>query len=210
MLLDSQVTNKVRERFAGLKEKVKIISFTQEFECQFCHENRTLSEELASLSDKIDFEVFDFQKNRIEVERYQITMIPATVVMGEKDYGLRFYGIPGGYEFNSFLDTIVMVSRGDSGLSAESRKRIQDWKKPARIQVLVTLTCPYCFHAVRTAHQLAFENEFITAEMIDASEFPHLINKYQVYGVPKVVINETVQFEGALPEKEFIDYLLRA
>lgn len=210
MLLDSQVMNKVKDRFTGLKEKVKVIAFTQEFECQFCQENRTLSEELASLSDKIDFEIFDFQKNRIEVERYGISMIPATVVMGEKDYGLRFYGIPGGYEFNSLLDTIVMVSRRDSGLSSESKKRIQDWKKPARIQVLVTLTCPYCFRAVRTAHQLAFENEYISADMIDASEFPHLINKYQVYSVPKVVINETVQFEGALEEPEFISQLLQA
>jgi alkyl hydroperoxide reductase subunit AhpF len=103
-----------------------------------------------------------------------------------------------------------MVSRRESGLSQESKTKLQGWKKPAHIQVLITLTCPYCFQAVRIAHQLAFENEFITADMIDTSEFPHLLNKYQVYGVPKVVINESVQFEGALPEKEFIDRLMQA
>ena len=103
-----------------------------------------------------------------------------------------------------------MVSRRESGLSQESKRKLQGWKKPAHIQVLITLTCPYCFQAVKTAHQLAFENEFITADMVDTSEFPHLINKYQVYGVPKVVINETVQFEGALAEAEFIDRLMQA
>ncbi|MCL6584063.1 MAG: thioredoxin family protein [bacterium] len=208
MLLNSRIIDKVKERFSALKERVRLIVFTQEFECQFCQENRTLNEEIASVSDKIDVEVFDFQKNRIEVERYRISQIPATVVMGERDYGLRFYGIPGGYEFNSLLDTIVMVSQRESGLSAESKRRIKGWNKPTRIQVMVTLTCPYCPQVVRTAHQLAFENEFITAEMVDITEFPHLVSKYQVYGVPKVVINEKVQFEGALPEEAFIDRLL--
>jgi len=208
MLLDSRIIDKIKERFSALKERVRLIVFTQEFECQFCQENRTLNEEIASVSDKIDVEVFDFQKNRIEVERYRISQIPATVVMGDRDYGLRFYGIPGGYEFNSLLDTIVMVSQRESGLSAESKRRIKGWNKPTRIQVMVTLTCPYCPQVVRTAHQLAFENEFITAEMVDITEFPHLVSKYQVYGVPKVVINEKVQFEGALPEEAFIDRLL--
>ncbi|MEW5802186.1 MAG: thioredoxin family protein [bacterium] len=210
MMLDSKVMAKVRDRFAGLQEKVKLIVFTQEIECEFCQENRKLNEEIASASDKVTFEILDFQKNRIEAERYRINQIPATVVMGEKDYGIRFYGIPCGYEFNSLMDSILMVSRRESGLSQESKKRLRDWKKPSRIQVLVTLTCPYCFQAVKTAHQLAFENEFITAEMVDTAEFPHLIGKYQVYGVPKVVINETVQFEGALPEAAFIDRLLKA
>jgi len=209
-MLDQKVMNKVKDRFAGLQEKVKLVVFTQEVECRFCQENRTLNEEIASASDKIEVETFDFQKNRIEVERYRIGQIPATAVVGEKDYGIRFYGIPGGYEFTSLLDSISMVSRRESGLSPESKRKLKGWNKPAHIQVLVTLTCPYCFQAVRIAHQLAFENEFITADMIDTSEFPHLINKYQVYGVPKIVINETVQFEGALSETEFIDRLMQA
>jgi len=210
MILDKKVMAEVKDRFASLQEKVKLVVFSQEMECQFCLENHTLNEEIASTSDKIELEVFDFQKNRIEVERYHITQIPAAAVVGERDYGIRFYGIPGGYEFSSLLDSISMVSRRESGLSPESKRRLKSWNKPAHIQVLVTLTCPYCFQAVRLAHQLAFENEFITADMVDTSEFPYLINKYQVYGVPKVVINETVQFEGALAETEFIDRLLQA
>ena len=106
MMLDQKLIAKVKDRFASLKEKVKLVVFTQEVECQFCHENRTLNEEIASTSDKIELEVFDFQKNRIEVERYRISQIPATVIVGEKDYGIRFYGIPGGYELSSLLDSI--------------------------------------------------------------------------------------------------------
>jgi hypothetical protein len=55
------------------------------------------------------------------------------------------------------------------------------------------------------AHQMALESEFITADMIEATEFPDLANKYRVYGVPKIVVNEVVQIEGAVPESTFIN-----
>ncbi|GAH21568.1 unnamed protein product, partial [marine sediment metagenome] len=71
------------------------------------------------------------------------------------------------------------------------------------IQVFVTLTCPYCPPAVQMAHKLALESEYITSDMIESAEFPHLTNKYAVMGVPKVIINEKFGFGGALPESSF-------
>jgi predicted DsbA family dithiol-disulfide isomerase len=53
---------------------------------------------------------------------------------------------------------------------------------------------------VRLAHQLAFESELLRADMVEAIEFPHLSMKYEVRGVPRTVINETVHIEGAVPE----------
>ena len=82
--------------------------------------------------------------------------------------------------------------------------------KPVHIQVFITPTCPYCSRAVQLAHKLALENDFIVADMIEAIEFPHLSNRYQVQAVPKADINEKVQFEGALPEPAFVDYVLAA
>ena len=70
----------------------------------------------------------------------------------------------------------------------------------AYLQVFVTPTCPYCPQAVRLAHKLAMESELITADMVEAIEFPHLSNKYHVHGVPRTVINETFHQEGAVPE----------
>jgi Thioredoxin domain len=57
---------------------------------------------------------------------------------------------------------------------------------------------------------MALESPHVRADVVEASEFPHLIGKYQVVGVPKVVINETVQFEGALPEDKYLDQVLKA
>ena len=50
------------------------------------------------------------------------------------------------------------------------------------------------------AHQLAVESDLITSDMVEISEFPHLATKYQVMGVPRTVIDETIHIEGAVPE----------
>ena len=59
------------------------------------------------------------------------------------------------------------------------------------------------------AHRLAMESDWIRADMVEATEFPHLANKYQVYGVPRTVINETIHVEGAVPEPMFVEELMK-
>jgi predicted DsbA family dithiol-disulfide isomerase len=59
------------------------------------------------------------------------------------------------------------------------------------------------------AHRLAMENEWIKADMVEATEFPHLANKYEVYGVPRTVINETIHVEGAAPEPMIVNELMK-
>jgi predicted DsbA family dithiol-disulfide isomerase len=76
------------------------------------------------------------------------------------------------------------------------------------IQVFITPTCPYCPAAVRTAHRFALLNENIRADMIEAIEFPHLAQKYQVRGVPRSVINETLRVDGAVSESKYLEQIL--
>ena len=51
-------------------------------------------------------------------------------------------------------------------------------------------------------------SDWVTADMVEATEFPHLANKYQVYGVPRSVINEVIHIEGAVPESNLISQLM--
>ena len=62
----------------------------------------------------------------------------------------------------------------------------------------------------RLAHKLAVENPHITADAIEATEFPELVQRYNIYGVPKTVINDRVEVEGALRESQFIQQVLGA
>ncbi|MEM2238343.1 MAG: thioredoxin family protein [Candidatus Caldarchaeum sp.] len=202
----------VRSRLEGkLEKKVTMNVFTQEFECQYCREMRELTEELAELADgKIKVNVYDFEKDAQLAAKWRVDKIPALLIHGEKEYHVRFFGLPAGYEFMALLDDLIDVSRGYSRLSPAVREKVREIDKPVHIQVFVTPTCPYCPRAVRTAHQMAIENERVTADMVEAIEFPHLANKYDVMAVPKVVINDKIMFEGALPEQHFLEHVLMA
>ncbi len=211
-LLEENVRNEVKKIFEKLKEPVKLIVFTQEspivmptLECENCKDNRVLMEQIASLSDKISIEVYDLLKDKEKVEKYKIDKIPANVIEGDIDYGIRFFGMPAGYEFTTLIETIKIISNRDSGLPAEIKEKLKLLSKPIHIRVFVTLTCPYCPQSAITAFKFAMENQLITAETINAQEFPHLSQRYNVFAVPKTVINETIQFEGALPDSVFLD-----
>lgn len=208
--LDERTRMELQRRLADMANPVRLVFFTQELECATCRETGQLLRELAEVSDKIRLEVYNFQLDREQVEAFGVDKIPATVVMGERDYGIRFYGIPSGYEFAALVDTILAVSRADSGLSPETREKLRQVKAPLHLQVLVTPTCPYCPAAVRLAHRMAIESEWIRADMVEVSEFPYLITKYQVMGVPLTVVNETTFIEGALPEPAFVEEVLSA
>jgi glutaredoxin-like protein len=203
----------VGDRLSKLTGPVKLVIFTQEMECQFCKETRELAEEVAALSDKISVEVKDFLKADAEAKKLGVDKIPAIAVLGDgdKDYGIRFYGIPAGYEFMSLLESIEIVSKGESGLSANGKEKIKGLSKPVHLQVFVTPTCPYCPRAVVQAFRLAVESPNVTASMVEATEFPHLANKYQVSGVPHTVIGDSPQpMIGAYPEAAALDLILNA
>jgi glutaredoxin-like protein len=203
----------VGDRLTKLTGPVKLVMFTQEMECQFCKETRELVEEVAALSDKISVEVKDFLKADVDAKKLGVDKIPAVAVLGDgdKDYGIRFYGIPAGYEFMSLLESIEIVSKGESGLSANGKEKIKGLGKAVHLQVFVTPTCPYCPRAVVQAFRMAVESPNVTASMVEATEFPHLANKYQVSGVPHTVIGDSPQpMIGAYPEAAALDLILNA
>lgn len=143
-LLKEKDRKQLMNEFAALKDPVKMIVFTQENECQYCKETRMIAEEVSDLSDKISLEVYDFQRDSEIAEAYHIDKIPATVIMrggdDPKDFNLRYYGIPSGYEFSSVIEDIMMVSSGDSGLSADTKAFLTNLSEPLHLQVYVTPT----------------------------------------------------------------------
>jgi len=189
---------------------VTLVMFTQEFECQYCRETRQLVEELGEISDRVKVEVYDFSTDQEKVEEYHIDKIPALVIAGAKDYGVRFYGIPSGYEFTGLIETMIAVSKGESGLAEPTKQLLAQLTSPLHLQVFVTPTCPYCPSAVHLAHRLAIASDMVRADGIEVIEFPHLGQKYQVQGVPRTVINEKVHIEGAAPEEMLLEKLKEA
>jgi len=139
-LIRDEDAAEIRERLKELVNPVKLIHFTQELNLEYGLEARQLVEEVASLSDQLSLEVCNFLLDKEKVAEYGIDKVPATVIRNGKDYGIRFYGIPAGYEFTSFLDAILAVSGGDSGLAEESKEKLRQITQPLHLQVFVTPT----------------------------------------------------------------------
>jgi glutaredoxin-like protein len=209
-LLNDEIVEQVKQELADLAGPVKLAVFTQEFECEYCAETRQLVEEVAALSDQIEAEAYNFVTDAEKAEGLGVDKIPAIAVIGEEDYGVRFYGIPAGYEFVSLLHAIKLVAAGKPELSDETLEVLAGVSEPVHVQVFVTPTCPYCQHSVMLAHQLAVASPNVRADMVEAQEFPHLSIKYQVMGVPRTVINEKTHIEGAAPEPMVMEKLQEA
>ena len=144
-LLNDKIRGQVSKILEDMTGSVKLVLFTQSsgaLECETCGETRGLLEEITTLAPtgKLSVEIHDFVADVAAVESYQVDKIPAIAVVGAQDYGIRYYGIPAGYEFSSLMDDIMAVSKGESGLSAATQASLAKIDKPIHIQVYVTPT----------------------------------------------------------------------
>jgi len=130
----------IRRRLQEMVGPVKIAHFTQEMNVELGAETLQLMKELSALSDKLSLQVFNFLLDQEKVTEYQVDKVPATVIHNGKDYRIRFYGLPAGYEFSALLDAILTVSKGDSGLLATSRNKLAQLSEPLHLEVFVTPT----------------------------------------------------------------------
>jgi glutaredoxin-like protein len=210
-ILPEDVKRSVQDKLAkALKDPVNLTFFTMELECQYCQQTHQLLDEIAGLSDSIALKVYRFDTDKDQVASFGIERIPATVISAEKDRGIRMYGIPAGYEFTTLIENLILCSTGEHALTKESVEKLERVKIPVHIQVFVTNACPYCAPTVHLAHKLAYVSDNVRADGINATEFIPLAQKYNVSSVPKVVINEKIEFIGALPEESFVDQVISA
>ncbi|MGP8320805.1 MAG: protein disulfide oxidoreductase [Methanosarcinaceae archaeon] len=210
VLLKDEDREQIKEIFGQLQNEVTLSFFTQEFECEYCKHTHELIDELEPLSDKINVAIYDFVKDADKVLEFNIEHIPAIAISGMSDYKIRFYGVPGGYEFSSLINAIINSSMNMTALDNATKEQLSFIDTPVKIRIFVTPMCPHCSRAVQIAHQMAIENPNIESIMIEATEFPELANKYNVYAVPKIVINDVVEFEGGVPESQFLQKVLSA
>jgi alkyl hydroperoxide reductase subunit AhpF len=139
-ILSSADAARVRDMLAGLQNPVRLVLFTQTLNCETCEPTKQILGELAGLNDHLTVEEHNFLLEQDSAAGYGIDRVPAIVVLGAQDHGIRFFGIPSGYEFMSLLDAIQVVSSGDSGLRDESRALLAELKDPITLQVFVTPT----------------------------------------------------------------------
>lgn len=209
-LLSDEIVKNVTEMLADLSSDVKLVVFTTKNGCEYCKEIVQLAEEVAATSPKLKTEVYDFDAASDKAAAYNVTMAPVMVIVGKRDYGLRYYGIPSGHEFSTLLYGIQRASEGEPDLDPQTLNFLSALSKPVNIQVFVTPTCPYCPRAAILAYDMAVASDRVVADVVESMEFPDLANRFNVMGVPLNVINETSRVEGAAPPHMIVDAIKAA
>ncbi len=141
MILSETERKRVQQMLAGLVEPVRLVFFTQSLNCDTCLPARQIVDELVALNDKLSVEEHNLILDKEAAATYVVDRAPAiALAVGGRSTGVRFFGVPAGYEFSALIDAIVSTSTGQSGLSDTSRARLKEVTAPIGIQVFVTPT----------------------------------------------------------------------
>jgi glutaredoxin-like protein len=167
----------------------------------FGEETQRVVEGLASLSDRVTF--------RVEEEPPGFERYPAIAVLPDgEDVGLRYYGLPWGYELATLVGAVIEAGKTASSLSADSLERLAGLDHDLTIDVFVTPTCPHCPPAVLHAYRAALASPRIRASAIEATEFPSLADSMDVWSVPRIVVNGIPHWDGTVTERVFVDRIV--
>ena len=214
MLLSTDVKTQLKDLFdREFRETVTLKLFSQAIGCDTCQTVEGLLKELVDTvgEDRLKYELHTPLLEKELANKYGIDRVPTIVIEGDRDYGIRYTGLPAGLEFSTLASAIIQVSKREPNLSAKTLELLKDITAPIEIMVFVTTSCGYCPSAAVMAYNFAIASDYITAKVIDASENPDLAERFQVVGVPKIVINDgLVEFVGAQPENAFLGYILSA
>ena len=140
-LITEEVAGQLKEEFTRLVHPVRLAVFSQALADPESEQVKRLVEELATIDPRLTAESYNLVLDKEKVEALGIQRSPAIAIMGaEKDYGIRMYGLPSGYEFGTLVEAILDVSSGDSGLSDSTRAALKEIAKPVHLQVFSTPT----------------------------------------------------------------------
>ena len=206
-ILSESDATEIRKILGELKSDITLTLFTQKLECETCPESEMIVRELSDLSDRLTMHKINPLEDRGKAESLGIERVPAILVANGDHSRVRFYGLPSGYEFSSLLTAIVDAGGSESVVEPATRSFLDSLGQDLLMKVFVTPACPYCPRSVVLAHRLALSSERVTADAIEANEFPILSRRYRVQGVPRTVVNDRYYVEGALPEPHFVHAL---
>ncbi|MFP3950317.1 MAG: protein disulfide oxidoreductase [Candidatus Micrarchaeia archaeon] len=207
-MFDEELKKQLSDKFSSeLKGDVKLILFGQENEGTFCRELEEFTKEISSLSGKLSYKSYPISSP--ERAKHGVERAPSLVIYSkENDVSATFCGVPGNHFFVTFVEDIVDASRGSPRISGDLLDKAKSINFPVKLMVFVSQSCPYCPSAVKAAHDISLSNPKVKAEMVDASLFRQLAQRFMIMGVPKTVINNKSQVAGATPLSELISQIL--
>ena len=194
-----------------LKQLLAKLAAPVEFTCilgggEKSAEMAALVNHIASLSDKLTVRFLAPGEDAAMDEALDAALLPATAVGSTR---MVFHGVPGGKEITAFASAILTAGNAARALDRYTLKDIGKIKNPMKLQICVSLGCAHCSQLVAAAHRIAWENENVTAHMIDANLYPGLVEQLNIQRVPLTVVNGRDQFPGGKTMAELTTLLAK-
>lgn len=209
-LIDEKSRQHLLAKFqAELQDEVNLSIYVGEEDNDYTDFTVQLCRELHEIDSRITYAVH--RKGNGAMPDVGITSTPTVLIGWDQGYRIKYTGAPVGHEAGGFIETITLVSRGESGLQDDTLHKLAAIDRDTTIQVFVTPTCPHCPRAVLLANQIAIATRGkVMAECVEATQNMELADQFNVSSVPQQVINadpESVSI-GAQPETGFVNQVL--
>ncbi|WP_019240689.1 MULTISPECIES: FAD-dependent oxidoreductase [Bacillus] len=207
-LLSDAIRGQLKGIFSKMESDVTLVSIVDESMPKSV-ELRDFLLDVAELGDKVHLELYNKGENpemesKINADKYPVV----SLLNANGEYsGVKYHGVPGGHELNSFILAIYNLAGPGQALDATIMDSIKSINKKANIKVMVSLACHFCPDVVVGAQRIAIENPNVEAEMVDISQFQDIKKQYKVMSVPAMIINDEQVVFGAKKINEIAELL---
>ena len=198
-MLTQDILNALKGYAANMQKTVTFVLQTGEHSKR--EELKKFLSDVAGISDKIQLE----ERDTKGVLRSSVSFL---LEADGEDTGIRFSGIPGGHEFNSFVLAMLHASGTPLKVDDSVQGIVKGVKEELNFEVFISLSCHNCPDVVQALNQFALLNPNITSEMIDGGLYQSLVSERDIQGVPSVYLNGELFANGKVDASTLIDKLL--
>ncbi len=207
-LLNDALRGQIQGVLARFENKISLVSIVDENNAKSI-ELRDLVLDIADLGDKVEALIYKKGENPEMEDKVHTDKFPIVAILNkEGEYtGVKFHGVPGGHELNSFLIAMYNIAGPGQEINANLLDEIKSIDKKLNIKVAVSLSCHVCPDVVMAAQRIAIENPNIETEMLDLSNFQELKDKHKIMSVPAIIVNDEKVYFGGKKLEEIVKLL---
>lgn len=209
-LLNDTLRNQLKGILSKIENNISLVSIVDESNKKSI-ELRDLVLDISDLSDKISAVIYKKGENLKMESKIHADKYPVVALLNkDSNYsGVKFHGVPGGHELNSFILAIYNLAGPGQALNEDLLNEIKSLSldKKTNIKVAVSLSCHVCPEVVTAAQRIAIENPNIETEMLDLSNFKDIKDKHKIMSVPALIINDSKVYFGGKKLEDIVQLL---
>lgn len=207
-LLNDNLRAQLKGVLSKFENNISLVSIVDESNAKSI-ELRDLVLDIADLGDKVEAIIYKKGENPEIEEKVHADKYPIVAILNKDgDYtGVKFHGVPGGHELNSFILAMYNVAGPGQALEESILNEIKSIDRKVNIKVGVSLSCHVCPDVVVAAQKIAIENPNIETEMLDLSDFPELKSKHKIMSVPAIIVDDSKVYFGGKKLQDILNLI---